>query len=234
MVGQKILLIVVISTLLFAFINDDAVIANTAMDEKGITAFLKSNPNAIIFDIRWEQLYEQGHLPGAHLIDSSLANEERYAIAEPILIRDGINYSVPIILYCNCQNGDEASYFSSYLASKGYTNTVWLKYSFSLWQNYSMLMGGPDLFGDILTAKPDYGSPAGIIIDPIIGFALLGILVVGLGAFIYYRNQQHLGEKTQEILLHAEKKQSAELDTLQKLIKEHKKVDTNKNRKKNR
>ena len=232
MIGHKIILILFILTLAFTFISVDLTSANTAMDESGITAFLKANPQAIIIDVRWEQIYEQGHLPGANLIDSSLSDQQKQSITDQILVKNGATYSTPIILYCNCRDGDQASALSNYLAGKGYTNTVWLETSFSLWQNYSMLVGGSDSYGKTLTTKPNFGSSTSFSIDPILAFSMAGIIVVGVGTFIYYRNQQHPGKNTQQILKHAEKKQTAELDSLQELIKQRKEQTANKNMKK--
>ncbi|MHA1992087.1 MAG: rhodanese-like domain-containing protein [Candidatus Hodarchaeales archaeon] len=126
------------------FVMNSNLVTGEPVDEIGLIEFLNNNPDVIIIDIRWQEVYEQGHLADAYLIDSSLTDEQIQTRTMEIINSRGANSSTAIGMYCNCGDGSEAAKLESYLISQGYTNTVWLTTSFSLWQDESFIITGPN------------------------------------------------------------------------------------------
>ena len=126
------------------------------VDETGFIDFIEANPNTIVFDFRWESIYEQGHFAGAYLINSSLTDEERKAKVDSILESEHADLSTPLAMYCNCETGGLSHHMEEYLQDKGYTNTISLNFSFSLWDNSTFLVTGSDRF------YPDTAPSVGI------------------------------------------------------------------------
>ena len=196
-------------------------------DETGIKAVLDGYSDEIIIDIRWEDIYNKGHLSGAYLIDSSLSEDIQYQQAISILQDRNANASTPIIMLCNCEGGHLASNMEVYLNSVGYKNTYHLSDSFSLWSDPSYLISGPSVTGNsYLSSIPDFnGSPApSPLNNPIFIFALFGI--GGIGLYFLFRNPSNTvsTNEIQKKVKKSEEKKKIQIEEMKKSLGEQEPV----------
>ncbi|MHA2335956.1 MAG: hypothetical protein ACXACX_01575 [Candidatus Hodarchaeales archaeon] len=207
----------------FFLFNSHYATAN-AVNEAGFINFLENNPNPIIFDLRWIELYEEYHLNGSYLIDSSLTDEQIQTRAMEIIDANGANSSTGMGMYCNCGDGAEAAKLEVYLTSQGYTNTVWLSYSFSIWANRNYLVKGTNPIGPPIDEDNGGGTPDGGI-DPIILVgASGGIILLGGASYFYFSNTKKIKNIDTE-MNRTESKKSKELESLSKLLSDKKTVE---------
>lgn len=207
-------------------------VAGTAVDESGFINFLDNNPDAVIFDLRWMELYEKYHINGSHLIDSSWTDETIQTTAVGILDASGATSDTGIGMYCNCGDGAEASKLDSYLRSEGYTNTVWLSHSFSYWTNTKYLVKGTKPVGPPVTEISTGGSDP--LIDPLIlVVAGGGILLLGGGSYFYLANTNKIKNIDTE-MTRVESKKTKELESISKLLSDKKTAEETKKDKKPR
>jgi hypothetical protein len=108
---------------------------------------------------------------------------------------------------------------------------MWLTTSFSLWQDDSYIVTGPNRFGPSKTENnPNTvaGSSGGAGIDPLIFIAIGGAVVIG-GGLIYY--VKYVGAPSnasyKDVVQKIEKKKTQELDMFSKIITERKKTANN-------
>ncbi|HKZ40908.1 MAG TPA: rhodanese-like domain-containing protein [Candidatus Hodarchaeales archaeon] len=187
------------------------------MDETNFKNLILSNSDTVIIDIRWMDLYKQGHIRGAYLIDSSLSSGTKLSLALGFISSEGANTSTPIALYCNCPNGEEASYLEAALNNQGYQNTAFFEKSFALWQDFSMLVSGQNRDGPALTTSPPT-PPGGEQTLILVGIG--AVVLVGAGAFLYTRDSVGTKKYLNGGDRRSEKKKMQEIDSIQQLLTE--------------
>jgi hypothetical protein len=127
-------------------------------------------------------------------------------------------------MYCNCGDGLEASKLESYLTSQGYTNTVWLSYSFSIWSNRNYLVEGQNPIGPPIDDDNGGVIPNGGI-DPIILIGVSGgIILLGGVSYFYFSNTKKI-QNIDDEMSKIESKKSKELESLTKLLSDKKTVE---------
>lgn len=114
------------------------------MSEDEVIDLLMNRPTAFIFDLRWQEKYEEGHLHGAYLIDSSLPGDEIKARALEV-IGDTTPAEVYALVYCNCFYGGYARSLADYLITQGYNNSFHLTTTFAYWWTDGFLTYGPEV-----------------------------------------------------------------------------------------
>jgi rhodanese-related sulfurtransferase len=223
--SQKTLKFLIIMLVSISLIMNSHQVVGTAVDESEFIDFLENNPETIIFDLRWMELYEKFHLNGSYLIDSSLTDEQIQTRAMEIIDARGANSSTAMGMYCNCGDGLEASKLEAYLVSQEYTNTVWLSYSFSIWSNRNYLVEGPDRIGPPIDDGNNGGGPANGGIDPLILVGVSGgIILLGGVSYFYFSNTKKIKNIDDE-MSKIESKKSKELESLSKLLSDKKTVE---------
>jgi rhodanese-related sulfurtransferase len=120
-------------------------------DESKIISILIANPNSIILDIRWQDVYDVGHLPGAVLIDNGIFNTVGLRNNESLRIIGGALLNNPIIIICNCPDGSQAREIDTYLTDLGYNNAFHLQYSFSTWKDQNFIITGNESLPEFLS-----------------------------------------------------------------------------------
>ncbi|MHA1983377.1 MAG: rhodanese-like domain-containing protein [Candidatus Hodarchaeales archaeon] len=197
-----------------------------SVDETGFKSFINENiDTVVIIDIRWQEVYDLGHIKGALLIDSSGTSEVKESILDSYL--QSASLDTPVALYCNCPDGHEAAVLNSYLDGKGYTNLAWLRTSFALWQDYSYLetISGQELSG------PVNNNSGGFYLDPLVIGIFGGGIVILAGSYLYLQNKSTSETLTQTAMKNTEMKKAKELDNLSKLL-ENKNSDSQETKKK--
>jgi rhodanese-related sulfurtransferase len=189
-----------------------------SVDETGFKSFINENSDTVvIIDVRWQEVYDLGHIKGALLIDSSGTDGVKQSILDSYLQANDATLDTPIALYCNCPDGHEAVLLNSYLESKGYTNLAWLRTSFSLWQDYSFLetASGQELSG------PVNNNSRGFYLDPLVVGIVGGGIVILVGSYFYLQNKSTSETLTQTAIKNTEMKKAKELDNLSKLLEKN-------------
>jgi rhodanese-related sulfurtransferase len=216
---MKIKYLYVITSLLFIIGIFVLPTQGVSVDETGFKSFIMDNSDTVvIIDIRWQDVYDKGHIKGALLIDSSGTSEVKQSILDSYLQSKGATLETPVALYCNCPDGHEAAVLNSYLDGKGYTNLAWLKTSFALWQDYSFLetASGQELSG------PVNNNSGGFYLDPLVVGVVGGGIVILAGSYFYLQSKSTSETLTQTAIKNTEMKKAKELDNLSKLLENKK------------
>src|SRR5436305_5621444 len=94
---------------------------------------LRSNPGAVLLDVREPDEYEQGALPGAlHIPRGNLESN----IESRVLDKDA-----PIVVYC--AGGTRSAFAADTLAQLGYTDVVSVAGGFNKWKNEGRAWSAP-------------------------------------------------------------------------------------------
>jgi len=195
---------------------------NSASDVTELELILKlnENPDTLILDIRWEDVYQNGHLKGAILIQSGLSEPNQHKEADKIIKLKRVNKTQPIATLCNCEDGGFAKRMEQYLNTNGYLNTFHLSTSFSTWTNTDILVGGPDPDGFPVTGIPDLIGIANTNPFNDIGFIFLIAIVGGIGGYFIYTATQKPVNKDQlrKSIKASENKKDKRLKDIKELV----------------
>ena len=182
---------------------------------------MDANSDALILDLRWQEVYDAGHFRGAILIDSSLSEAIQHSLAQSEIDKRDLPYNHTIISLCNCPDGHFARDMETYLQKKGFFNTYYLGSSFSLWQDPRYLVKGstPSGVAQVTQIGSDF---RGEVSNPLndLGFLLLITALVGVGAyFVYYTTKKPINtEKLQQTIAKSDIKKEKELQSIKDIV----------------
>ncbi|HVL28702.1 MAG TPA: molybdopterin-synthase adenylyltransferase MoeB [Acidimicrobiales bacterium] len=95
------------------------------VDTDGAAALARSNPSAVLLDVREPSEYEQGAIPGAvHLSRAHFESQVEGKVPD---------HDVPVVVYC--ASGTRSAFAARTLAELGYTNVVSMAGGFNKWKN---------------------------------------------------------------------------------------------------
>lgn len=205
----------------------------TSLNEEETISLLTNNPDTLIIDIRWQDIYNEYHLRGAILVANSNPYKDHQQAAEVALQvanqQTNYNYSQSILVVCNCPvslekdqggGGTYASDAAEFLETNGYTDVYHFYGSFSTWENGLWLVSGSNPDGPPATTSGEINSGGDNQI-----ILILGVLIIlgGSGGFIFYamRGGQQQGEIS-KVMVKSDQKKREELQKLNELVKKRK------------
>ncbi|MHA2365960.1 MAG: rhodanese-like domain-containing protein [Candidatus Hodarchaeales archaeon] len=192
------------------------------MNEEDFYSFV-NQPNTIILDIRWPDVYKKGHLPGAILLDNSIYTTEPARNSRASVILGETLKNTSIGLLCNCPDGHQARLVEEYLNGEGYTNTGHMKYSFETWSNHLQLVSGSSPQGDgYVTAPIDWGTGGGFLESPLVIFSIVAIPLFTVGIYFFYKTntQTVTNSKIKQDLKRSDQKRDSEIAKMKEILKQ--------------